>query len=484
VNWRPARLPLRGRSTMATTRVPLILVALLASLPLRAEGWRIYETSRDNNHRLSEVAPAAAVSGPELSVDESVSFQRMEGFGGALTESSAWVLDQIDAGIRDRVVRAYYAPDGGIGYTLARTHINSCDFSLGMWSMDPVPGDAELKHFTLEPMRRWVLPLLHEAQVAAGPGRFRLLASPWSPPSWMKSNGKMTFGGKLKPEYRKAWADYLVRFAQEMEAQEHIPLWALTVHNEPQATQTWESCVFSAEDERDFIRDHLGPALQHAGLSGIRLYILDHNRDMVDEWTKTILSDPKAASYVAGTAIHWYVSGDFDSTSRAHRAFPDKDIIFTEGTNERGVAKGHWELGMWEHGEAYAHSMINDFRNWVSAWIDWNIVLDTNGGPNHVGNFCDAPVIIDTETGAVQYTAAYYYIGQFSRFVMPGAVRVGSSGGPVGTESVAFRNPDGGLVVVVLNTSAAAKPFSLRARGGQVSCLVPARSIQTYILAR
>jgi len=474
-------------SLVSLSRIAAALVlAVPACVPGADGAWTVFETARANGHRLSEVAspvadPGGASAAGAITCEPGQPFQAMEGFGGALTESSAWVLDQLPADRRAEVLRRYYDPKEGIGYTLARTHINSCDFSLGTWVLDPVAGDTALRHFSLDPMRRWVLPLIHEAQSIAGPSHFHLLASPWSPPAWMKTNGRMTFGGSLRPEYRQAWADYMVRFIQDMDSREHIAVWALTVQNEPEATQTWESCIYTAAEERDFVRDHLGPALAAAGLADVHLCILDHNRDLMDKWTKTIYSDLAAAPFVWGTAIHWYVSEDFAASSRAHAAFPGKPTLFTEGCNDRGEAKGKFDIGMWEHGERYAHNMVNDFRNWVCGWIDWNIALDQAGGPNHVGNFCDAPVIVDTETGEVTYTPAFYYIGQFSRFVHPGARRIGSHGGPAGLESVAFSNPGGGLAVVVLNTSASPVEFHLSDGGAPVACHIPTRAIQTYV---
>jgi glucosylceramidase len=468
----------------STIALSLAAVPLLLAAPALAGPWTVYETSQASGHMLSEVKgpDGVAESTPAITCDPDIPFQAIEGFGGALTESSGWVLDQLPPERRAEVLRRYYDPRDGIGYTLARTHINSCDFSLESWALDPVAGDTDLKHFSLDPMRKWVLPLIHQVQSIAGASNFHLLASPWSPPAWMKTNGEMLHGGELRKEDRKAWADYFVRFAQDMDSQEHIPVWALTVQNEPQANQTWESCIYSAAQERDFVRDHLGPALAKAGLSGIRLCILDHNRDLMDEWTTTIYSDKAASAFVWGTAMHWYVSDDFAAPSRAHAAFPSKPTLFTEGCNDRHEEKsGQFDLGKWEHAERYAHSMVNDFRNWVCGWIDWNIVLDQTGGPNHVGNFCDAPVIVDTKTQEVRYTPAFYYIGQFSRFVHPGARRIDSRGGPEGIESVAFSNPGGGLAVVVLNRSDSPADFRIRAGGTPVACRIPAHSIQTYV---
>ena len=475
--------------------LPWIALSILLSAPFRAASagasWAVYETARDNGRRMERLAdaplpppPATGGAGSTIACDPARTFQSIDGFGGALTESSAWVLAQLPADRRVAVVREYYDPKSGLGYTLARTHVNSCDFSLGSWSLDATAGDTALARFSLDPMRKWVLPLIHEARKAAGAGNFHLLASPWSPPSWMKTNGRMTDGGSLRPEYRQAWADYFVRFVRDMESQERIPVWGVTVQNEPAAVQTWESCIFTAAEERDFVRDQLGPALAKAGLSSVRLCVLDHNRDMMDEWTRTIYGDPAAARFVWGTAMHWYVSDDYAAPARAHDAFPEKPTLFTEGCCDRAMEKGKWTLGRWEHGERYAHSMINDFRNWVCGWIDWNIVLDQTGGPNHVGNFCDAPVIVDTETGEVRHQSSFYYIGQFSRFVHPGARRIESHGGPAGIESIAFANPGGGIAVIVLNTAESPVDFQLAADGEARPCSIPAHAIQTYVRER
>ena len=439
--------------------------------------WSVVETARDTDHRLTSVqAPVAAPSADgALTVDPAKSFQAMVGFGGALTESSAWVLAQLSPAQRTEILRRYYDLKDGLGYTLARTHINSCDFSLYLWALDETPGDYDLHDFTLAPMRKWVLPLIHEANRAAG-GQLRLLASPWSPPAWMKTNNRMDDGGSLRGEYAPAWANYFVKFVQQMKTEEKLNVWALTVQNEPQAKQTWESCLYTPEQERDFVKNHLGPALAKAGLSGVKLLGLDHNRDLIEGFAAADLGDPEAAKYFWGLGLHWYVSEDFAASSRVHERFPDKAILFTEGCVESGKL-----VGQWSNGERYAHNMIGDFTNWVCGFIDWNIVLDQRGGPNHVGNFCDAPVVVNTETKEVSYGSSFYYIGHFSKFVQPGAHRIGSSGGPAGLESVAFANPDGSLVAVVLNRGDAAVPFTLAVGPEKLACTVPAHGIQTYV---
>lgn len=442
--------------------------------------WTVYQTARDTQERLSPVAaPAAATTNAAgaLVLDPAQRYQEMIGFGGALTESSAWVLAQLPAERRREVLRRYYDPEVGIGYTLARTHMNSCDFSLSMWSLDEVPGDYDLLNFSLEPMRRWLMPLLHDARAAAGSDdHFRLLVSPWSPPAWMKTNFRMDDGGSLRREYAPAWARFYVRFAQAMEREEKLPVWAFSVQNEPEAHQVWESCLYTPEQERDFIKKHLGPALAEAGLADrIKLLAWDHNRDRMEARADAVLGDPETARHVWGVGLHWYVSNDFAASGRVHDRFPDKPLLFTEGCWEGGD-----KIGDWGHGEGYALQMMGDFRHWVAGFIDWNIVLDQRGGPNHVGNFCDAPVIVDTRTKEVSYSAAFHYIGHFSRFVLPGARRIASNGGPAALDSIAFRNPDGSLVAVVMNRSDVPVDFSLRA-GESLACRIPAHAIQTYV---
>jgi glucosylceramidase len=455
----------------------LVLLTPLLLPASAARSWSVIETARDNPHRLSSVpAPSAAgATAAALTLHPAERFQEMVGFGGALTESSAWVLAQVPAAKRAEVLRRYYDPREGIGYTLARTHINSCDFSLSIWALDETPGDYDLHDFTLAPMRKWVLPLLHDANHASG-GRLRILASPWSPPAWMKTNNRMDEGGSLRGEYAPAWAEYYVKFVRAMQKEEGLGIWALTVQNEPQAKQVWESCLYTPEQERKFVRDHLGPALAAAGLSEVKLLAHDHNRDIMEQHAAANFGDPLAAKYLWGLALHWYVSNDFAASSRVHEKYPDKPILFTEGCWE-----GAGGIGLWKHGEGYAHQMINDFRNWVCGYIDWNIVLDQRGGPNHVGNFVDAPVIIDTRTGEVRYQSGYYYIGHFSKFVPPGAHRVGAGGGPAELQSVAFLNPDGSLVAVVLNETDRPVGFTLAAEGAALACTIPAHAIQTYL---
>lgn len=436
----------------------------------------VHCTAQHTPYRLTELAvPSLDMAHAEMAsifVDPGVRYQEIEGFGGAFTEAAALTFSKLPAERQAEVLAAYFDPLRGHGYTLGRTHINSCDFSLGNYAYAEVDGDVELRRFSLDRDRQALIPLLKAAQQAAG-RPLKLLASPWSPPAWMKTNGDMCHGGQLKPEYRAAWAEYYCRYVRAYE-QEGIPIWALSVQNEPEAVQTWESCLYSGEEERDFVRDYLGPALARACLGDVRLLIWDHNRDRMVERAHAVLSDPQAAQYVWGTAFHWYVTDKFDNVQLVHDAFPDKKLLFTEGTQEGGPHLGEWSMA-----ERYARSMINDLNRWTVGWIDWNLLLDTQGGPNHVGNFCSAPILANIETGALHYQSSYYAIGHFSRFVLPGAQRILCATSHDLLEAAAFLNPDDRIVVVMLNRSDEAGQVALVVNGERIAVDCLAHSIAT-----
>jgi len=436
-------------------------------------------TARDTGARLAEQPPPPHESGmaglPSVTVDTSVTFQRIEGFGGAFTEAAAVTWQSLDASRRQQVLEAYFDPARGHGYSLCRVHMGSCDFALGNYAHVEAADDMALASFSIERDRQALLPFIRAAQrVARAP--IKLLASPWSPPAWMKTTGRMNDGGSLRPECRRAWARCYVRFIESYEA-EGVPIWGVSVQNEPAATQRWDSCLYTAEDERDFVRDHLGPELEAAGLGRVRIVIWDHNRDLMVERANTVYSDPAAARYVWGTGFHWYGEDHFDHAQQVHDAWPDKQLLFTEGCQEGGPHHGSWELG-----ERYARSMINDLNRWTVGWIDWNLILDHEGGPNHVGNYCSAPIHTNATSDGYSLQSSYYYLGHFARFVRPGARRVLCTLSRQDTEATAFRNTDGSAAVVMLNRTEQAQRVLLRidATGGVLE--LPPRSIATCVL--
>ncbi len=449
---------------------------------LRPSITRCFLTSRDSADRLAEQAssPASPATGdegdvPRVHVDPSRRFQTLLGFGSAFTEAAAVTWQRLSPARREAALRDCFDPKLGHGYTVCRVHMNSCDFALGNYAHVETPGDVELKGFTIDRDRQALLPFIKAAQRAAG-RPIKLLVSPWSPPGWMKTNGEMNHGGTLLPQYRQAWARCFVRFI-EAYAAEGVPVWAVSVQNEPAATQRWDSCTYSAEEERDFVRDHLGPELAAAGLGHIKIVIWDHNRDGMVERASMVYADPEAAKYVWGTGFHWYGEDHFDQVQLTHDAWPDKHLLFTEGCQEGGPHTGSWALG-----ERYARSMINDLNRWTVGWIDWNLLLDDTGGPNHVGNLCSATILADTANDALLHQSSYFYIGHFARFVKPGAQRVLCAASRQDLEASAFVNPDGGTVAVVMNRTEAPIRFALRCGAQRSVTELPPRSIATYLM--
>src|ERR1041385_4160135 len=415
----------------------LLLTTLARPAATQVPGRRaiVYTTAESTSFRLTPTDtvtfnPSEPTSEGKVYVfvDPRKTFQPFIGIGGALTDAAAETFAKLPAAGQDEVITAYYSADRGIGYTLGRTNIHSCDFSSESYTY-VAEGDKDLSSFSIAHDLRYRIPLIKRAMAATG-NRLKLFASPWSPPAYMKDNNDMLHGGHLRPEFYRAWALYYTNSIKGS-GRAGVPIWGIRVQNEPMATQTWESCVYQATDERDFVKNYLGPALVEQGLRDVNLMVWDHNRDLIVQRAQTILDDPAAAKYVWGVAFHWYEdwSGGtqmYDNVALVHRLYPTKHLLFTEGTpaNFDSTAYGRWSLGEaygrsmihdfnsgtegwtdWnilldERGEAYGRSMIHDFNSGTEGWTDWNILLDERGGPNHVGNFCFAPIHADTRTGA------------------------------------------------------------------------------------
>jgi len=439
-----------------------------------------YVTDEGSNKRLTEQAPlpidgSTPDSMATLWVEPCCRFQAIAGFGGAFTEASASVWQGLPSAQQTQVLRDYFSPTEGHGYTFCRVHMNSCDFSLGNYAHVEQYDDVALASFSIARDQQALLPMIKAALIVAGQP-IKLLVSPWSPPAWMKSNGQMNRGGTLLPQYANAWARCFVKFIQAYAA-EGVPVWGVSVQNEPAATQSWDSCIYSAEEERDFVRDHLGPALHKAGLGHIAIVIWDHNRDLMVQRAGTVYADAEAAKYVWGTGFHWYGENHFDHVQLVHDAWPDKHLLFTEGCQEGGPHHGSWALG-----ERYARSIINDLNRWTVGWIDWNLLLDHSGGPNHVGNLCSAPMLATEDGTAVTLQSSYFYLGHFARFAKPGARRVLCAASREDLECTAFVNLDGSVVAVALNRTDAEIEFHLRlAEGVSAPAKLPAHSIATFV---
>lgn len=413
-------------------------------------------------------------------VNPNKKFQTFLGIGGAITDASAEVFAKLHEAKQKEFLNAYYDKEKGIGYTLARTNIHSCDFSSGSYTYVD-EGDKELKTFSIDHDKQFRIPLIKKVIETAG-GKLPLFASPWSPPSFMKSNNSMLKGGKLLPEFHQTWANYFVKFIKAYE-KEGIPVWGITVQNEPMATQKWESCIYTAEEERDFLKKFLGPTMRKTGLGDKKIIVWDHNRDLINHRVNTILEDAEAAKYVWGIGFHWYetwTGGEpmFDNIAAVHEAYPSKNLIFTEGCAESFDSTKYQH---WPNGERYGRSLINDFNNGTVGWTDWNILLDETGGPNHKDNLCFAPIHADTKTGELIYTPSYYYIGHFSKFIRPNAKRISTVASRSHLLATSFINKDGKTVTVVMNQSDMRVKYKLYVGMEMTEITIPAHAIQTVV---
>jgi len=448
----------------------------------------VYTTAKDTEYRLSLTGTLTfKQNGQPLEtqtcvfVDPSKQFETFIGIGGALTDASAETFAKLPLARQQEFIDAYFDPNKGIGYTLARTNIHSCDFSSDSYTYVK-EGDVALSSFNIEHDRRYRIPFIKRAIAATG-NSLKIFGSPWSPPAFMKSNNDMLHGGKLKREFYQVWANYFAKFIKAY-AHEGVPIWGVTIQNEPMATQKWESCIFTAEDERDFLRDHLGPTLRREGLANKNIIIWDHNRDLIYQRVSTLLKDPEAAKYVWGIGYHWYEpwSGGemmFDNVNLVRETFPNKHLMFTEGCVDVFNAD---RLHDWTLGEHYGTSMIHDFNNGTVGWTDWNVLLDEKGGPNHVQNYCFAPVHADTKNGTLTYTNSYYYIGHFSKFIRPGAKRIACSASRSSLLATAFANASGEIATIVMNKTEKQVNYLLWTNGNAAEVTIPPRSIQTLLM--
>ena len=447
----------------------------------------VYSTSSGTDQRITltdkiEFTKAVQPLESEISVfvNPAKKFQTFIGIGGAITDASAETFAKLPDEKKQEFLSAYYDKNKGIGYTLARTNIHSCDFSSGSYTYI-TDGDKELKTFTIAHDKTFRIPLIKQA-IKAADGKLLLFASPWSPPAFMKNNKDMLHGGKLLPEYYNSWATYFTKFIKAYE-KEGIPIWGISVQNEPMATQRWESCIYTAEEERDFLKNHLGPIMHKKGLGDKKIIVWDHNRDLINQRASTIFEDPIAAKYAWGIGFHWYetwAGGEpmFGNVAKVHEAYPTKNILFTEGCVEAFNAE---KYNYWANGERYGRSMINDFNAGTVGWTDWNILLDETGGPNHVSNFCLAPIHADTKTGQLIYTPSYYYIGHFSKFIRPKAKRVSTAPSRSQLLSVSFINEDGKMATVVMNESDKPITYNLIVGTSEAKINILPHAIQTLV---
>ncbi len=408
-----------------------------------------------------------------INVHPELRYQTIRGFGGAVTEASGHTLAQLSPERQEEVLEAYFGETGN-RYSVVRTHLDSSDFALGTYEAVPTD-DPTLESFSLERDERYILPMLRRAEQRRG-SRLEVMLSPWSPPAYMKTNGSRLQGGSLKPEYRERWARYIARYVAEYRAL-GFDVNRVTVQNEPDATQTWDSCRYTAEEEKVFVRDFLHPALAGAGLGDVGIHVWDHNKERMYERAVAIL-DERTLPLVAGVAFHWYTGDHFDALRFVRERFPELDLVFTEGCVEYSRL-GTDQLA---NAQMYAHDIIGNLNAGMNLFLDWNLLLDRRGGPNHVANYCDAPVMCDLEADTVEVKLSHGYIGHFSRYIEPGARRIATSTFSSKLELVAVQNPDGAIVLVVMNPTDDDVAARVRIGGRLASLHLPPQSISTAVV--
>ncbi|KAM3910014.1 LOW QUALITY PROTEIN: lysosomal acid glucosylceramidase-like [Leptodactylus fuscus] len=385
--------------------------------------FTVYESSQSGKRLEQSGGPMVKEPGPTgltLTLNDKKRFQVLKGFGGAVTDSAAMNILALSAGSRDNLLRSYFS-DEGIGYSVLRVPMASCDFSIRVYTYLDTKGDFALETFSLqEEDLRLKIPLIQKAQ-ALSRRPIALFASPWTAPPWMKTNGNITGRGTLKGSpggrYYKTWAQYFIRFLDEY-AKHNVTFWAVTVENEPTAGMISDypfQCLgFTPELMRDFIALDLGPTFTNSSHKNVQIMIVDDNRILLPYWAKVILSDLQAGRYVHGIAVHWYldflVPADI-SLGSTHRLYPDYYLFASEAC--AGVAP--WEkgvrLGCWERGNEYSRRIIEDLTYYVTGWTDWNLALDVGGGPTWVGNYVDSPIIVDVGQDVFYKQPSFYHPG-------------------------------------------------------------------------
>ena len=445
---------------------------------------KVFQSVKGKSDMMEKLNPIKLVTDDKtemeaINVYPKIQYQLILGFGGAFTETSAYNYMQLSGPQRDKLIESYFDKEKGIGLNFCRTHINSADFSISEYNYVK-DNDAQLKTFSIDRDRKYIIPMLKAAKKYA-PNLY-LFASPWTPPAWMKSNNKLINGGKLLPKYYDTWAKYFVKYLEAYK-NEGLNFFGVTVQNEPKAIQTWESCQYTGTDEGNFATKYLKPELKKAGFDNIKIMVWDHNKERVFERASESLSVPGATNAIWGIACHWYSGDHFDALRLTHEKFPYKPIILTEfctGIEKKGP---NFAASNWDDVESYSNEIIGDLNNYVSAIVDWNLVVDLNGGPYHnrTGG-CKAQIVVDAAKNSFSLQPLYYAFGHFSKFIERGAKRIGCSSYIDNLKVSSFINPNGEVIVEILNKGDKAASPKLRINGSSAALNIPAKSLTTLVV--
>ena len=465
----------------------------------------VYETSESGNTLKKVDQFSASENKVEIQINPEEKFQTITGFGGSFTEASAHLLNKLNKENRKKILEAYFS-ESGANYSLTRTTIASCDFSLKNYTYAKVENDLALEHFTIEDDKDDIIPMILEAKAISKEG-FNIIASPWSCPPWMKDN-KSYVGGKLLPEYNDTFALYFSKYLEAYK-KEGIDIWGVTVINEPHGNgNNWESTLFSPEEMTLFVQNHLGPKLERYGWNKVKILGYDQNRAGLQEWVDAMYKDEKTSKYFAGTAIHWYESTYEvfpEALQYAHNKAPNKYLIQTEACVDSEIP--HWQDDAWYWKKEatdwgwdwasekdkylhpkyapvnrYAEDIIGCLNNQVDGWVDWNMVLDRQGGPNWFKNWCVAPVIVDDKNDEVYFTPLYYVMAHFSKFMRPGAIKIGCDVNNKDLKVTAVQNPDKSIALVIFNPTEQSHSIEINISNDKSAISIPAKALQTVVI--
>lgn len=491
--------------SLKTIFIGMICAALIQCNNAKKMTIDVYETSENGNALtlIKDFKPAG--ESLTIKVNPAEQFQKITGFGGSFTEASAHLLKKLSQTNRKKILDAYFSEEGA-NYSLTRTHIASCDFSLSNYTYAKVENDLEMKHFSIEDDKTDLIPMILDAKKTSKEG-FKIIASPWTCPPWMKDNKKFV-GGKLLPEFNDAFALYFSKYLSAYK-KEGIDIWGVTVINEPHGNgNNWESTLFSPKEMTDFVQNHLGPKLEKDNWGKVNILGYDQNRAGLKEWVDEMYRDEKSSKYYAGVAIHWYESTyDYfpDALQYAHKKAPNKYLIETEGCVDSEVPKWQDDKWYWQKEATdwgwdwasekdrhlhpkyapvnrYATDIIGCLNNYVDGWVDWNMVLNKQGGPNWFKNWCVAPVIVDEEKDEVYFTPLYFVMAHFSKFMRPGAVKIGCEINHKEVMTTAVQNPDGSIVVALFNPTDKKYNIAININKEVKTITIDSKALQTIVI--
>ena len=405
--------------------------------------WKTYDTT-------SFQLDSLGVETNLINLYPDIHYQKILGFGGAFTEASGYALRLLSKEMYQKVLKEYFG-SSGLNYTFCRTTIGSCDFSLGNSAYLTYP---DISRFSIKEDEKYLIPLI-KSSLAIEPN-LQFLASPWSPPAFMKTNQNMNQGGKLLDEYKQLWAEYLVHYVKAYQSL-GISIGYMTIQNEPKAVQSWESCLYSGKEEIALLRNYLYPTFQEHHIP-MKFLLWDHNKERLYIRAKESLENPSDNALVSGLAFHWYSGDHFENIRLVREQYPEKLLIATEGCTGYSHFNPKDEV---KNAEIYAHDYLGNLESGANAQIDWNLYLDYNGGPNHQSNYCNSPIMINKENTNYIKNLSYYYIGHFSKYIKPGAKRIAHNCYTRNLLITAFENLDKSLAVIILNESSEEQKYRI-----------------------